>query len=108
MNLQDSHKDDAVNIAPDLHTVIYEDDAMRVLKVVVPKGAHADMHWHPRNINYVLSGGSLKFTKQDSSSADVDLKAGQITSAQGDVYHAVDNNSDVTVETIQVELKASA
>lgn len=56
MSLQDEHSDDAINIAPDLHTVIYEDDKMRVLKVSVPAGATANMHWHPHNINYVLAG----------------------------------------------------
>ena len=108
MNLEDIKKDDAINIAPSLHKVLYEDDAMRVLKVNVPKGSHADMHWHPRNINYVLYGGTLKFTKQDGSSVDVDLKEGQITSSQQDVYHAVDNNGDSVVETIQVEIKGSS
>jgi quercetin dioxygenase-like cupin family protein len=105
MNIQKSHDDDAMNVAPALHTVLYEDDAMRVLKVSVPVGAHADMHWHPRNINYVLNGGTLKFTKRDGSSVSVDLTKGEVTSATTDVYHAVDNNGDSIVETIQVELK---
>lgn len=107
MNLQDTHNDDAVNVAPQLHTVLYEDDAVRVIKVSVPKGAHADMHWHPRNINYVLAGGRLKFTKQDGTSVDVDLQEGQVTAAQQEIYHAVDNDGDSTVETVQVEIKTS-
>ena len=107
MNIQDSHSNDAINVAPNLHNVLYEDDAMRVLKVSVPSGSHADMHWHPRNINYVLKGGTLKFTKQDGTSVDVSLQDGQITSSTADVFHAVDNESESTVETIQVELKSS-
>ena len=105
MILQQTHKDDAINIAPDLHTVIYEDDKMRVLKVIVPSGATADMHWHPHNINYVLGGGTLEFTKPDGSVVDVDLSEGQVTSATTDIFHAVKNIGDETVETIQVELK---
>lgn len=105
MSLQDERTDDAVNIAPDLHTVIYEDDRMRVLKVSVPVGATAEMHWHPHNINYVLAGGHLEFTKQDGSVVDVELTQQQVTSATSESYHAVKNNGDTIVETIQVELK---
>lgn len=105
MNLQENHADDAVNIAPHLHTVIYEDEKMRVLKVVVKPGDTAAMHWHPHNINYVLSGGRLHFDRPDGSSADVDLTDGQVTSATTDSQHAVKNIGDTTVETIQVEMK---
>lgn len=105
MSLKDDHTNDAVNIAPDLHTVIYEDDKMRVLKVTVPQGATGEMHWHPHNINYILSGGTLEFTKPDGSVVIVDLQEGKVTSATIDSSHAVKNTGNSTVETIQVELK---
>lgn len=105
MSIQDDHKDDAVNIAPDLHTVIYEDDKMRILKVSVQQGAKAEMHWHPHNINYILSGGTLQFKKPDGTVVNVELQEGQITSATTESSHAVENTGNSTVETIQVELK---
>ena len=105
MNLKDERSDDAVNIAPDLHTVIYEDDKMRVLKVTVPQGATAEMHWHPHNINYILAGGTLQFTKPEGNVVSVDLDKGQVTSAATGSSHAVKNTGNTTVETIQVELK---
>lgn len=105
MSLHEDRNDDAINVAPDLHTVIYEDEKMRVLKVSVPADATADMHWHPHNINFVLSGGSLEFTKPDGSVISVDLAKDQVTSATSDSFHAVKNLGDATVETIQVELK---
>ena len=72
MSLQDERQDDAVNTAPQLHSVIFEDDKMRVLKVIVKSGDKADMHWHPQNINYILAGGTLRFEKEDGSFADVE------------------------------------
>lgn len=105
MSLQDDHNDDAVNIAPDLHSVIYEDDKMRVLKVVVPVGAEAEMHWHPHNINYILKSGRLKFTDVQNNSKEVSLEEGQVTSWVEPSRHAVKNTGDSVVETIQVELK---
>jgi mannose-6-phosphate isomerase-like protein (cupin superfamily) len=105
MNIQDEHSDDAVNIAPHLHTVIFEDDKIRVLKVSVNPGDNAEMHWHPRNINYVLSAGTLRFNRTDGTTVDVDLSEGQVTSSRSESSHSVENVGDSLVETIQVELK---
>lgn len=105
MNIQDEHSDDAVNIAPHLHTVIFEDDKMRVLKVNVKPGDKAEMHWHPRNINYVLSTGTLRFNRPDGTTVDVDLSEGQVTSSPAESSHSVENIGDTLVETVQVELK---
>ncbi|HMI08975.1 MAG TPA: hypothetical protein VK497_01080 [Candidatus Saccharimonadales bacterium] len=104
MNIQDEHPDDAVNIAPHLHAILFEDDKLRVLKVSVKPGDEAKMHWHPRNINYVLSAGKLGFTKPDGSSVDIDLSEGQVTSSV-ESSHEVKNIGDTIVETVQVELK---
>jgi beta-alanine degradation protein BauB len=95
---------DAVTIAPHLHTVIFENDKIRVLKIQVKPGDKARMHWHPENINYILSSGKLRFTKLDNSVVEVDLKEGQVTSSNAG-SHAVENVGDSTVQTIQVELK---
>ncbi len=105
MNIKDEHTDDAINIAPHIHTVLYEDDKMRVVNVSVKPGMTAKMHWHPHNINYVQSGGTLKFTKSDGTSVVVELSKGQITSSTSESYHAVENIGELEVETIQVELK---
>lgn len=104
MNIKDEHSNDAVNIAPHIHEVAFEDDKVRVLKVTVKPGDKAEMHWHPRNINYITAAGKLKFTKPDGSVAEVDLVEGQVTSAN-ESSHAVENIGDSTVETVQVELK---
>ncbi len=95
---------DAVKVAPHLHTVIFENDRIRVLKVVVKPNDKAEMHWHPENINYILKSGKLLFTKPDGSSVEVDLKEGQVTSSKAG-SHAVENIGDEEVQTVQVELK---
>ena len=105
MNIQDEHSDDAINVAPHLHTILFEDDKLRVLKVSVKPNDEAEMHWHPRNINYVLSAGKLHFTKPDGTSVDIDLSEGQVTSS-AESSHGVKNVGDTVVETIQVELKS--
>lgn len=98
------HSDDAVTIAPHVHEVIFENDKLRVLKVIVRPQDKADMHWHPENINYILKSGTLRFTKPDGSIVDIDLTEGQVTSSP-ESSHAVENIGNTEVQTIQVELK---
>jgi beta-alanine degradation protein BauB len=99
------HTDDAVTVAPHLHEVIFENDKMRVLKMTVKPGDKAEMHWHPENINYILKSGTLRFIKPDSSTVDVDLAEGQVTSSR-ESSHAVENIGNSEVQTVQVELKS--
>lgn len=104
MTIQEEHQNDAVNIAPHIHEVIFEDDKLRLLKVTVRPEDTAEMHWHPRNINYITGRGKLRFRKPDGSVVDVDLAEGQVTSS-GESSHAVENIGETTVSTIQMELK---
>lgn len=103
MNHISGHADPVV-VAPHIHQVIFENEKIRVLKVTVKPGDKAAMHWHPEGINYILSGGKLRFTKPDSSTADVELTEGQVTHS-GPGSHAVENIGDTEVRTIHVELK---
>lgn len=96
--------DDAVTVAPDIHEVIFENDTVRMLKVTVKPGAVAAMHSHPDNVNYVLSGGGLQFTRPDGVVSEVLLQVGTTLSGAAN-SHAVKNVSSDTVETIQVEFK---
>lgn len=97
---------DAVIIAPYLHTTIFENDKVRVLKVKVKPGEKAQMHWHPENINYILSPGKLRFTKTDGPAVEVELKKGQVTHS-GPGSHVVENTGDTEVQTLQVEIKGT-
>lgn len=105
MNIKDEHPNDAVNVAPQFHKVLFEDDKLRVLKVTVNPGEVAEMHWHPQNINYILQPGKLRFDKSDGSSIEINLSEGQVTSSP-ESSHAVENIGDTTVEAVQVELKS--
>ncbi len=96
--------DDAVNVAPDLHKVVFENDQVRVLEVTVAPGAIAAMHWHPENMNYIISGGKLEFTKEDGATIEVELEPSAVTSGEAG-SHAVKNTGETVVRTVQVEMK---
>ncbi len=102
MTPQEEMANDAVTIAPHVHVTIFENEKIRVLKVGIKPGETAEMHWHPENINYVLSSGKLRITKLDNSSVEVELTEGQVTSSLAG-SHMVENIGETEVKTVQVE-----
>lgn len=97
---------DAISVAPHLHTTIFENNKLRVIKVKVKPGERAEMHWHPENVNYILSSGKLRFTRADGTLTEVELKEGQVTHS-GPGSHIVENTGDTEVQTVQVEIKVT-
>ncbi len=96
---------DAIAVAADLHEVILENDDVRMLRVTVAPGASAAMHTHPRNINYVVSGGKLRFTSPEGQVREVELFEGQVIDGP-ETAHQVENVGATTVQTIQTEFKS--
>lgn len=96
---------DAVSIAPHLHRIIFENEKVRVLEVIVSPGDKAEMHTHPDNVITVISGGTLTMTFPDGTSKEVELQTGNTFFGPA-TEHAVENKSNHAVKVIQVELKS--
>jgi quercetin dioxygenase-like cupin family protein len=96
--------DDIVVISPDVHKVIFENDAVRMLEVTVKPGAKVPLHTNPENINYILKGGTLRLIDANGSFVDVPLEERQVIPAPVG-RHAVENIGPSEVRTLCVELK---
>ena len=95
---------DVVNVAGDSHTVIFENDHVRVLSVHFKPGQVAPMHWHPENVSYYLTDGKLKITMGDGKVIERNPKAG--TAGWSDaVTHEAQNIGAADFQQIQIELK---
>lgn len=95
---------DVVKVAGDSHTVIFENDHVRVLSVHFKPGQVAPMHSHPENVSYFITDGKLKITMADGKVIERSPKAG--TAGWSDaVTHEAQNIGAVDFEQIQVELK---
>jgi len=95
---------DVVKVADDSHTVIFENDHVRVLSVHFKPGQVAAMHSHPENVSYFLTDGKLKITLQDGTVIERSPKAG--TAGWSDaVTHEAQNIGATDFEQIQIELK---
>jgi quercetin dioxygenase-like cupin family protein len=98
------HVDDIVEISPDVHKVIFENDTIRLLEVTVKPGATVPMHTNPENVNYILEGGTLRLINPDGSGVDVPLAERQVIPAPVG-RHAVENIGQTAVRTLCIELK---
>lgn len=96
--------DDIVKLSPDVHKVIFENDAVRVLEVSVKPGAQVPMHTNPENINYIVKPGTLRLLSPDGSAVELALTEGQVIPAPVG-RHAVENHGPTEVRTICIELK---
>ncbi len=98
-----NHQDDAIGAAPEVHKNVFENESIRVLDVMVPLGHTTAMHWHPKNMGYVLTGGTLRFTFADGASKEVTVTENQVT--QGEGSHVVENIGTTVVRVLQIEFK---
>ena len=95
---------DVIRVASDSHTVIFENEHVRVLAVHFKPGQVAPMHSHPENVSYFLTDGKLKVTLPDGKVIERSLKAG--TAGWSDATtHAAEKVGTTDFQQVQVELK---
>ena len=94
---------DAVTVAPHLHTVVEENEKVRILRVNVKPGDSAQMHTHPDSVFVILQGGVLDMTNTDGVTKSVECKTGTSWFAPA-TEHSVVNNGDTEVKIILIEL----
>ncbi len=97
------HTDDAVGAAGEVHKNVFENDKIRVLDVTVPLKYKSALHWHPKNMCYILNSGQLRFTIPEGNIKEVVLSEGQVTSGGGS--HIVENIGNSELRVIQIEFK---
>jgi quercetin dioxygenase-like cupin family protein len=95
---------DAVKVAPKNYSVVFENDQVRVLRVVVAPGEKTPMHEHPANVVIPLTDAAVRFTLPDGKTQEPKMPRGTpVWSPAG--KHAGENVGKTKVEAIIVELK---
>ena len=95
---------DPLEVAPDMYKLVYENDRVRVMQVSFEPGQSIAEHSHPDHFVYVLEGGTLKITKADGTSADAELKVGDVIWIDAETHSAV-NTGTTPVKLLVTELK---
>lgn len=98
---------DPVAVAPGQYKVEFEDDDVRVLRVVYAPGEKSAMHEHPESVAVYVTGGHIRITLADGRVGEPRVPAGAtLRHAAGS--HAIENIGDAPFELVLVELKKPA
>ncbi|HOY77480.1 MAG TPA: hypothetical protein PLN33_06715 [Hyphomonadaceae bacterium] len=106
---------DAVAVAPESHHVLLENDAIRVLRVLVAPGAQEPIHEHqwpsvmlfdqPQPITYVVFAPTADKPKEVQRIEAPALPAGHAEWAPPEDLHAVANRGDKPFIALRIEFK---
>lgn len=69
---------DAVEVDPDVHHIVFENEHVRVFEARATPGTTSPMHTHPPILVVSIGSARVKFTLPDGSTQIVDLRPGQV------------------------------
>ncbi len=96
---------DAVAADPAHYTVEFENERVRVLRVVYGPGEKSVMHQHTDAVAVYLTDGHLRITLPDGRTGEPHVKAGQSMWHPAGA-HLIENLGDGRFELVLTELKA--
>jgi len=95
---------DPMRVAPGSHTLVLENDKLRVIDFHLKPGEKAAMHSHTARITEVLTGGRIKVTSPAGKSDERILRTGDIGWREAET-HAVENIGKTNLHVRTIELK---
>ena len=98
---------DPVKVDPKHYTVVFENDAVRVLRIHYAVGEKSVMHSHPDSVAVFLDDQKAKMTHPDGKSEEASGKKGDAVFSPAGT-HLPENIGSGPLDLILVELKKPA
>lgn len=98
---------DAVAADPKHYTVEFENEQVRVLRVVYGPHEESVMHEHPASVGVYLTDGHIRITLPDGRTGEPYVKAGQSMWHPAGA-HSIENLGNTRFELVLTELKTPA
>lgn len=95
---------DPTAVSPMHYKTLFENDMVRVLGMDLPAGQSDEMHSHPSETVYFLSGGQARVHMPDGEAADVEFPDGHVMWHEP-WTHRVENVGDTDIHAVIVESK---
>jgi len=95
---------DPLAVAPDMYSLLFENQQVRVMKVKFQPGQKIKEHSHPDHYVVVEKPGKLRVFTKDGEHQDVDLKQDQVLWMPAQTHWA-ENIGSTPVELVVNELK---
>ena len=94
----------AAKVAPHVYKVLFENERVRLLEVIMQPGDSSEMHSHPDNLVYGLSGGKVAFTAPSGEIAELEVPAGASMWMEA-TEHATENVGGTAIHALMFEPK---
>lgn len=96
---------DAVEVDPDHHKVEFENDHIRVVRMVYPPGYKTPMHSHYPGVTVSLSETKVHSWQSSGEEADGETEFGTVSWSDGTAVHSNQVVGDTPLELVRVEIK---
>jgi quercetin dioxygenase-like cupin family protein len=93
-----------VRVAPDTHTVAFENMFVRILRVRVPPGSIEPRHRHPHGLSVYLASQDTRITIDGQAPQVGHREAGSFAWSDA-VVHTVQNIGTTEMHVLRIELK---
>jgi quercetin dioxygenase-like cupin family protein len=100
-----SRAQDAVTVSPELYTVLFENDDIRVMELTYQPGEGDAPHSHPKYMGLVLEGGNLRVHHDSGESEVLVVEGGQMLLFEPVEQHWAENIGDTVFRAILIEYK---
>lgn len=94
----------AVDVDPEHHRVVFEDEQVRIIRVTYPAGYTTPLHEHNQNVVVILADAHLENTAPDGTVQSMERQAGDSGRSAG-ANHASENVSTEPFEAVMIEFK---
>jgi hypothetical protein len=92
-----------LKVAPKSAKVVFENDKIRVIEIVMRKGQKLTMHSHMPNLMYGMTNSKFRTTSPDGKTGVVRMKKGEASWSDGS-SHSVENLGALS-SILSIELK---
>jgi quercetin dioxygenase-like cupin family protein len=96
--------EDAATVAPNVYTVLFENERVRLLEARLKPGDSSALHSHPDYLVYNLEDGRVKFSGPSGEGEEVELKAGDVMWREAE-EHSAEGVGSTDVHALLFELK---
>jgi len=100
-----SSAQDAVAVSPEIYTVLFENDDIRVMELTYQPGERDAPHSHPKYTVLVLEAGTLRVHPQEGEAQDIVVQRGQTSLLDPVERHWAENVGETVVRAVAVEFK---
>ena len=95
---------DAVSIAPDVYSVVLDNERVRVLEVRMQPGGSSAMHSHPDTVVIAVKGSTYRFSNRGEDPVEMEIPDASAVFMEA-MDHSVENIGDKAGHGFIIELK---